>query len=264
MENRNLILDLIKGIKADKIIHVNKVDKTEDAEFLKVRVSIYKTRNIEDKNVFIGKIRKIPIGSIRTIREIVISAIDYNFVNKGDKVVCIIDEGVGMGYKGMYFVLDIDNVLFHISRHKLSDDIAPSILDTIIDIASEIASEGREGKKYGTAFVIGDKEELSKHVKQLTLNPFLGWSINITSPDVKETIKEFAQLDGVIIISKDGTVLSGCSYLDVDTGDIALPGLGTRHRSAAAITKYTHSLAVVVSSSGIIRVFKEGNVVMKI
>lgn len=55
-------------------------------------------------------------------------------------------------------------------------------------------------------------------------------------------------------------------YIDAPAEGITLSkGLGTRHWSAAAITKKTRAVAVVVSqSSGSVRIFQDGMVVLHI
>ena len=163
-------------------------------------------------------------------------------------------------------MFDVDSIFFNISTHKLADNISSEIIETAIDLALEISREGREGKKVGTAFIIGNKDIL-QYTKQLIMNPFLGYpeeSRKITDPRMKETLKEFAQLDGVFIIEDNGTILSAGTYIDIDTTKLEIPeGLGTRHRCCAAITHNTDAIAVLVSETGgRVKVFKKGKMVM--
>jgi len=200
------------------------------------------------------------------IKKVLIEAINEKYIEKGERVVCTEDESMGTGYKGILFIFDVDKIFFNISRHHLTENISSNIIETIINICSEIALEGREGKKIGTAFIIGNPSDLSKYSRQLIINPFSGLEEKITDPNIKETIKEFAQLDGVFIIDTEGTIISTGTYLNVDDSDIELPsGFGTRHRNCAAITKQTDAIAIVISESGgIVRVLKDGRIVMKI
>ncbi len=266
-------LEFFTNLRATKLIYITQIKQEESTSaedrYLEVEVNVF-ARSADigyERQKFKQEIKKQPFGTLRTVKDLVFSAINKKFLDKGDKVLCLVDESVGIGYKGITFIFDIDNILVNISRHHLSDKIAPTILEAIIDVASEIATEGREGKKIGTAFVIGDKEVVMKYVKQLVLNPFLGYmesKIKITDPTIRETVKEFAQLDGVYIIDTDGSIITSCAYLDVPTDGIDLPGFGTKHLNCAAITKQTDSVSVVVSSTGTIRVFKDGKIVMKI
>jgi len=142
------------------------------------------------------------------------------------------------------------------------------MLERVIFLAVEIAREGREGRKVGTMFVVGDVEATLKRSKPLILDP-LGPHPNrekaITDPGLWETVKELAQLDGAFIVSSDGVVLSACRYISASSEDIDLPlGLGSRHIAAASITKETGAIAVVVSQAAVVRVFARGELIAEI
>ena len=130
-------------------------------------------------------------------------------------------------------------------------------------------SEGREGKSVGTTFIIGDVPHVLEKSRQINLNPYEGHkpeSRMVTSPEQKESIKEFAQLDGAFVITGDGFIEAAGRYITVDTSGVTLPkGMGTRHNSVAAITKVTHAVGIVVSQSGGgITIFKNGQILKKI
>ena len=135
-------------------------------------------------------------------------------------------------------------------------------------LAVEIAREGREGRKIGTLFVVGDSEAVLKRSKPLILDPLQGHpeeSKRIGDPDVRETLKELAQLDGAFVVSNEGVVLSAARYLDTVSEDLSVPlGLGSRHMAAASVSKRTGSVAVVVSESSMVRMFDDGELVSKI
>ncbi len=143
-----------------------------------------------------------------------------------------------------------------------SERVSASTLKAILSLALEIGREGREGKKVGTAFIVGDTKEVLKRSHQLILNPFEGYPEDVR--DIKnkvhwETIKEFAQIDGVFIVNEKGVMISAGRYLDVDTKSVELEGLGGRHISASAITRDTQAIAITVSESGgTVRIFKDG------
>ncbi|MCL4244342.1 MAG: diadenylate cyclase, partial [Candidatus Dadabacteria bacterium] len=84
-------------------------------------------------------------------------------------------------------------------------------------------------------------------------------------PNMRETVKELAQMDGAFIVSDDGVFVSACRYIFPASQDIDLPlGFGSRHLAGASITKRTNSVAVVVSESSMVRVFDNGKVVGEI
>ena len=263
---------IAKDVNANCIVSLEQKEKEEytDTEHLEVKVTIFKQikKGVYKKIEYETKIRKLESGSIIPVKEVLMEAINKKYIEKGERIVCIEDESMGTGYKSVLFIFDVDKIFFDISKHKLAENISSNIVETIINIASEIALEGREGRKVGTAFIIGEPQEISKHLRQLIINPFSGLSekIKITDPDIRETIKEFAQLDGVFVINTDGTIISTGAYINADDSDIELPqGFGTRHRACAALTKQTNALAIVVSESGgIVRVFKSGRIVMRV
>jgi DNA integrity scanning protein DisA with diadenylate cyclase activity len=141
--------------------------------------------------------------------------------------------------------------------------VKEQVFEAVIKIAIEISNEGREGRKIGTAFLVGDSAKVLANSRQLVLNPFKGYPREeklITDCDFGDTIKEFAQLDGVFVISGDGVVEASGRYITIDTGNIKIKtGLGTRHSSVAAMTYSTESIGIVVSQSGgLIRIFRHG------
>jgi DNA integrity scanning protein DisA with diadenylate cyclase activity len=143
-----------------------------------------------------------------------------------------------------------------------------NVLETIVVLAVEIAREGREGRKIGTLFAVGDVDAVLQHSKPLILDPLLGHPDEIkrvTSHDLRETIKELAQMDGAFVISGDGIAVSACRYLDASAEGISLPlGLGSRHVAAASISLRTRTVAVVVSESSIVRIFNHGDLILEI
>ncbi len=269
------IFEKITSLQPKKIVYIVRrgdeaQDFIEDDRLIDVFVNVF-TRREDDTykaDSFKINVKKSPTGSLKPIKEVLIAAIKRKLLDRGDHVLCIGDESVSIGYKGVLFLIDVDDVLFNISMHHLSDNISSHIIEAVIDIAAEIGLEGREGKPVGTGFIIGDKSIILPYVKQLVLNPFVGYAerkLKITDPELRETVKEFAQLDGVFIIDNDGSIVTSGAYIDINTDGTELPmGFGTRHRNLAAITKAIDCLAIVVSSSGTIRVFKEGNIVMKL
>lgn len=152
---------------------------------------------------------------------------------------------------------------FDISQLLDGTGIQETVFGAVSRIAIEISIEGREGRTIGTAFVIGDTENVMARSRQLVLNPFEGHRKErriITDPETQDNVKEFAQLDGVFVISGEGVVEAAGRYITIDTGMVRIQrGLGTRHSSVAAITSVTCAIGIVVSQSGgVVRIFKNG------
>ncbi|MGO8753459.1 MAG: DNA integrity scanning protein DisA nucleotide-binding domain protein [Thermoguttaceae bacterium] len=148
--------------------------------------------------------------------------------------------------------------------------IRPEVVERVIDIASELGNEGREGKPVGALFVVGDSEQIRAVSRQLILNPFRGYEEqerNILDRGLEETVKELSTLDGAFILRGDGVMEACGTFLKV-AGDEEhqLPqGLGARHSAAAAITAVTDSFAITVSeSTGTVTVFRGGKIVTEL
>ncbi|MFW6115656.1 MAG: DNA integrity scanning protein DisA nucleotide-binding domain protein [Chloroflexota bacterium] len=143
--------------------------------------------------------------------------------------------------------------------------VSRETLELVISLGVEIA---REGRNVGTMFVVSDVEETLKRSKTLILDPL--WhhpaSVkNVRDPDMRETVKELAQLDGAFLVSNEGVVLSACRYINASSEGIDLPlGLGSRHMAGASISKETGAVAVVVSEAALVRVFVGGDLAAQI
>jgi len=151
----------------------------------------------------------------------------------------------------------------------LETSVPLETLKAVVDVAVEIGREGREGKAVGSLIVVGDARNVMARTRALGFDPFKGYrrkERNVRDGKVREAIKEIAQMDGAFVVARDGTVEAACRIVDAPNAGLTLPkGLGTRHWAAAAITKVTRSLAVVVSqSTGTVRLFQKGEILLRI
>src|SRR6516164_1264344 len=157
--------------------------------------------------------------------------------------------------------------MFKVICSKLSN-CREEILEPLLELAVEIAREGREGRRIGTLFTVGDAAAVMAWSRPLILNPLEGHSKNqrrITSTELWGTVKELAQLDGAFVVTDDGVFLAAGRYLDANASHVGVPfGLGSRHIAAASISFATNAIAIVVSESSIVRVFQRGNLVAEI
>ena len=187
--------------------------------------------------------------------------------------------GVVVIYSG--FEADtIDSVSFirlddHLGRltardlRQLETSVPLETLKTVIDLAVEIGREGREGKAVGTMLIVGDTRKVLTHCQPAGYDPVRGYNRaerDLHDPRVREAVKEVAVLDGAFIVTPDGTVEKAAQLVDAPYANLTLSkGLGARHWAGAAISKATAALAVVVSqSSGTVRIFQRGEVMLRI
>jgi diadenylate cyclase len=154
------------------------------------------------------------------------------------------------------------------SISMVSPKVHDDTITEILELSIEIAREGREGRKIGTLFVIGDEKRVFRESQTLIMDPLKGHPKNVkkvTNPDLRETVKELAQLDGGFLVSGDGYVLSAARYFNADIEGVEIhQGLGARHIAAASITKKTEAIAIVVSESSIVRLFSRGRLIAEI
>ena len=152
---------------------------------------------------------------------------------------------------------------------NLETKVPLETLRLVVDLAVEIGREGREGKPVGTLFVVGDSRKVLQSSHSAGFDPVRGYSRGerrLADARVREGIKEIAQLDGAFVVSADGTVEAAARYIDASAESVSVAkGLGARHWAAAAITRRTKSVAVAVSeTSGTVRIFQNGEVVLRI
>ena len=146
--------------------------------------------------------------------------------------------------------------------------VNPGTLESVLTLAVEIAREGREGRRIGTIFLVSDHEAVLAGSRPLILDPVAAHppeSRRIFDHDVRETVKELAQLDGGFVVHDDGTLLAAARYFDTASAGVTMPlGLGSRHMAAASVTRGTRAVGVVVSESGVVRLFEGGAMVSEI
>jgi DNA integrity scanning protein DisA with diadenylate cyclase activity/mannitol/fructose-specific phosphotransferase system IIA component (Ntr-type) len=196
-------------------------------------------------------------------------AVSRGLLSRGDTVVSL--SGVpSSGFLDTLLVIDVGREfpsVFSKAGATPLGDVEPQVLEKILQLATDISREGREGRPVGTTFVVGDYDNVVRHCRQMVINPFRGYreeEKNILDPSLEETIKEFSTIDGAFIVRGDGVIMSAGTFLRPEKAAVNLPsGLGSRHAAAAALSQMTASLAVVVSqSTGSISLFKGGAIVM--
>lgn len=180
------------------------------------------------------------------------------------------EEGMVVGvFPHAIITFDIKEGSSFINVRDFEDIIPKEVMSAVLSVALEISRQGREGRHIGTAFIIGDENTIYKHSYQAIINPYKGQrpeDCDIKDKHNWESVKEFAQLDGVFIVNTEGLIVSAGRYLNINTGTVKLPGgMGGRHLAAAAITMDLPVVGVTVSESGgVVRVFRDGVCVMTI
>ncbi|HLD44357.1 MAG TPA: diadenylate cyclase, partial [bacterium] len=216
-------------------------------------------------------IPKLKLGRMGLIKIAVILGLSAKLVDTDDRIVFLLGKtGNEMLDTFMCFQIDEESEL--LTGHGLSDipkTIVPAVFESTLSLAIELGNQGKEGKPVGTIFVLGDEDRVMQLSRQMIINPFKGYEPeerNILNPTLKETVRELSSVDGAIVIAGNGEIISAGRYLGASTDNAEIPrGLGSRHLAAAGITALTNAIAIVISeSSGDVRIFKNGKIIMAI
>ncbi len=209
------------------------------------------------------------LGRSNVIEMSLLFILSKGILKKGDKVISAFGDMESRSLDSIVYT-DIDRefaVFFSLQSTRRPRDLQEVVFSRVIQIASELAEEGREGKPAGTLFVLGDYQRVNQYTQQLVINPFHGYDddeCNILDPILEETIKEFSRIDGAFVISGDGVIQSAGTYIRTEVPFTDVPsGLGARHAAAATITAVTSAVAIAVSeSTKKISIFSNGERVM--
>ena len=221
-----------------------------------------------------GTLIQVPNVNLTRVGQVKIAitkGIAMGLFNQGDKLVCL--SGIPkFGYVDSIFVIDVGKefeILVSGNIGGMTEGIYPEVFGAVLNLAIELAAQGREGRKVGTIFDLGDHEKVMQLSRQMIINPFMGYTDeqrNILNPELKETIKEFSAIDGSFIIKDNGAIVTAGRHLNAALDGKDFPkGLGSRHIAAAGITGITGAIAIVLSeSTGSVSVFKNGKIFVSI
>ncbi len=275
----DLAVQLADSVKAQAILVL--LDSPTEWEKLKTRSDATKVLVASDQADHIEGASQAGLATVvlqkddtpvfEKLTQALLEAVAHEQLKSGSDVVAVY-SGFEQGKVDSLSLIRLDEHLGRLTvrdLRQLKTRVPLETLKAVVDVAVEIGREGREGKPVGTMFVVGDVRKVMEYSHPAVHDPFRGYSRkerNVRDRRVRESIKELAQLDGSFVIEGDGAVAAGCRILDSPPISLTLSkGLGARHWAAAAITKNTKAVAVVVSqSSGTVRIFQNGEVVLRI
>ncbi|MBS0265972.1 MAG: DNA integrity scanning protein DisA nucleotide-binding domain protein [Planctomycetes bacterium] len=214
---------------------------------------------------------EVPMTRGAQVKVGVLVALAQGLLSPTQRVVCLsgVDASRSMD-ACLVLNLETETELFSAADTVLlCSGVSPVVFERVLLLASQLATEGREGRPVGATFIIGDSDAVLAESRPLVLNPFHGYpesERNILDPKVEETIKEFSAIDGAFIIRGDGVVLAaGMQLVPTHSGPQLANGLGTRHATACAMTATCQAVAIVISqSTGTISIFRAGTLVTDI
>lgn len=213
----------------------------------------------------------IPLTRMGQVKIAVLMGLSAGIVGGKDRIVCV--TGLPrLNRLDSILVLDLGKEFELLTTNKgvnLAGIVRPEVFEGVLNIAIELANQGREGKPVGTIFTLGDHDKVLQLSRQLVMNPFHGYpeaERNILDPTLRETIREFSAIDGAFVIREDGVVMAAGRHLNAALEEGELPrGLGSRHVAGAGITAVTDAVSIAISESdGTVRIFRQGSIFMEI
>ncbi len=200
----------------------------------------------------------VGINVLHQAKDLVLSCLSEGYLDSSDLLLFIVSTDIDT-----ILSFEMEDIGVANLKDRISDRIDVRVLDAAFNIGSMIIREGREGLPAGALLTLGDANNVLKHSKESIKNPLAGCdreTLNIQDEDNKNTIKEYSMLDGAMVIDKNGYPIAAGRYLLFSKDqDVSLKeGLGGRHLAAASITHETRAIAIVVSSEGTLRIYKNG------
>lgn len=255
-------------VQADELSDIRLIERVRESEAL-----IWVTRHsalpigADSDTDIVVPIPDRALNRLSRVHLAFLLAVLNGLIDRSETVLCL--SGIaGSGHLDTLFISNPSQDLPWLK--KLAPDYTASgHVGRLLTIAVRLATEGREGNPIGTTLVHGDPARLAPYLRQLVLNPCAGHAdevLDIANPEIFETLREYAAMDGAFVVDSNGIVRAAAVFLSAPIGEIPLrAGLGTRHAAALAATIDTGAVAVVVSSSsGTISVFHEGRLVLEL
>ena len=204
------------------------------------------------------------IESMKIVRDMVFYLLNTSHLNQDDMVLVIFDK-LGEKYE---ILLDLSKMKYPTLISELGDRLSGEIIENLLRLSMAVAKKGREGIPTGALFVVGDSSNVKRYIIQKIANPIKSLSIeerSILDERNFDTLREFATMDGAMIIDSRGYVLTCGAYIKtLFVEEWLADGLGGRHLAGKSITRLTRAISFVVSSEGTIRIYRDGRLVYEL
>src|SRR5919108_2829743 len=171
---------------------------------------------------------KIDLTRMGQIKLAVLMGLSAGIVSGKDRIVCV--SGLPrLRHLDNILVLDLGKEFKLLTTNNganMVGSVRPEVFEAVLNLALELANQGREGKPVGTIFALGDHEKVLQLSRQLVMNPFHGYpeeERHILDPNLRETIREFSAIDGAFVIRDDGVVMAAGGPLNDAPGGRGMP-----------------------------------------
>jgi diadenylate cyclase len=225
---------------------------------------------IESSGIPVLPVPEFDLGRTEKMKLAIVAGIARGLFRQGDVVVGLLSRSPAAMPDSILAVTVGEEVQDGSFAFLQAQGVSAAVFDALFDLAVRVGVEGWEGRPVGALFVVGDSATVMEKSRQLTLNPFQGYSEderNIMNPEVRHALHAFAVLDGAFVMREDGVVVAAGRYLNFDrTQEVDVPlGLGARHMAAAGISRDSDAIAIVVSqTSGSVRAFRGGKIALEL
>jgi len=218
-------------------------------------------------NVRVQKIKNSPavgLDVLDQVKDLVLTCAAEGLVDNDERVMLVIATDVKTVLTFEMSDIGVVNL-----KDELDKRIQLDVLEAAFNLGTKIAKEGKEGFPAGALFIMGDMNKVLNNTTDSLRNPLKGSAqdeLNIKDKANWNTIKEFSMLDGAVVLDKFGNPVAAGRYVMFKDGferEIE-DGLGGRHLAASYISRNTDAVSLVVSSEGIIRIYKDGEKIYEV
>lgn len=205
------------------------------------------------------KLTARPHDRISQAHHAIACGLQEGVIHHGQRLICL----TGNGFADMS-----DSLVFtEVNEEEIVINFLESnpVLAATVELSIELGRGSSDGKPVGTSFVVGDVKTVLRLSRQLMINPFKSYLVDVKDRRQWDLLKKYAVFDGAFVVDDDGSIIASQRYLSANIQVEIPPGLGTRHLAVAAITAATRAKGVTVSGeNGTIRIFEHGKIKAKI
>ncbi len=202
--------------------------------------------------------------SLEIIKDTLLYLLNSSYITSRDRVLVLFSK---QGEEHRLF-FDLSMLKLPTLMDNLSDRLDKRIVERMVKLCINIVKKGREGSPAGALFIVGDTRNVKRYLLQKIANPMEGIEPerrDVMRDENLDTIREFAIMDGATIVDDKGIVVSCGSYVkNLEIDEWLLDGKGGRHLAAQSITRFTKAIGFVVSSEGVIRIYRDGKLIYEL
>ena len=265
---------IAQEVRADAILALTETGKNCEA-FSKMRLIGYNGMNIQlivatsnaeayrklcrNESIQCVKLTARPHDRASQAHHAIACGLQAGIIHRGEKLVCL----TGNGFADLSDSLICTEVNDEVSIANVLE--SDPVLAATVELSMELGRGGSDGKPLGTSFVVGDIKTVLRFSRQLMINPFKNYTMNVKDRRQWDLLKKYAFFDGAFVVDDSGVIIAAQRYLSANIRVEIPPGLGTRHLAVAAITAATRAKGVTVSGeNGVVRIFEQGKIKSKI